>query len=176
MIAADLVAAMDDAKVERAVLWGYSRGGRIAAMVAAEYPDRVVALIAGGADLVTPPDPEVPPSTAALCRGDWDAFWVAFGPVSDRDRAEMSLCDPRAIGAADVGSRRSDYALDLGRISAPTLLYCGGGDDPEDLDATAEALGVSVRIVGDGDHFATFAEVDAVMPLVRAHIEQALAG
>ena len=132
MVGADIVAAMDHAGVDRASRWGYSRGARLAAMVAADYPDRVAALIVGGADLVTPSSHEIPPTTDALCRGDWDAFWDSFGEVSDRDRAEIMLCDPRALGAADVGFRRSDYVLDLGRISAPTLLYCGGGDEPID--------------------------------------------
>jgi pimeloyl-ACP methyl ester carboxylesterase len=173
MVGADIVAAMDDAGTERAAVWGYSRGAWLAAIVAAEYPDRVAALIVGGVDLVTPPSPEVPPWTESMCRGDWDAFWEAFGEVSDRDRAEMMLCDPQAICAADLGWRRSDYRVDLGRITVPTLLYCGGGDDPEEMDATAEALGVPVSIVGDGDHLATFADVDAIVPLVLAHLRRA---
>ena len=49
-VAADLVAAMDAAGVDRAVAWGYSYGAALAAAVAAEFPDRIAALIlcAGG--------------------------------------------------------------------------------------------------------------------------------
>ncbi len=173
MIGEDIVAAMDDAGVGRTALWGYSRGARLAAMIASEYPERVAALIVGGADLITPADPEIPATTDALCRGDWDAFWEAFGEVSDRDRTEIMLCDPRALGAVDIASRRSAYVLDLGRIVAPTLLYCGGGDEPiEEMDATAAALGVPVTIVGDGDHWSTFTDVDALVPLVLGHLER----
>ena len=148
-ISDDIVAALDDAGIERTAIWGYSRGGWIAAMIAARHPERVAALIAGGSDLVGLPEPGVPATTEALCRGDWDAFWEAFGEVSARDRAEMLLCDPRAIGAVDLGSRRSSYVVDLARITAPTLLYCGGGDEPEAMEATAKSLGVPVQVVGD---------------------------
>jgi pimeloyl-ACP methyl ester carboxylesterase len=171
-ISDDIVAALDDADVERAVLWGYSRGAWMAAMIASRHPDRVTGLIAGGSDLVALPDPEVPATTEALCRGDWDAFWEAFGEVSDRDRAEMLLCDPRAIGAVDLGSRRSSYVVDLAGISAPTLLYCGGGDEPEELAATARALGVPLQVVGDAGHFETFAKVDLVVPIVLGFLER----
>ncbi len=169
----DIVAAMDDAGVERASIWGYSRGAWMAAMVASRRPDRVAALIAGGHDLVGSPNPEVPTTTEALCRGDWDAFWEAFGDVSERDRAEMLLCDPRAIGAADLGGRRSSYVVDLGRINAPTLLYCGGGDEPEGMEPAGRALGVPVEVVGDADHFTTFTDVDGIVPLVLEHLRRA---
>ena len=39
-VAGDVLAVMDAADVDRAVLWGYSRGGRLAAALAAENPDR----------------------------------------------------------------------------------------------------------------------------------------
>ena len=159
-ISDDIVAALDDAGIERTALWGYSRGAWMAAMIAERHPDRVASLIAGGSGSSSgSPDPAVPATTEALCRGDWDAFWDAFGEVSDRDREEMLLCDPRAIGAVDLGSRRSSYVIDLARITAPTLLYCGGGDEPEALEGTAKALGVPVQVVGDSGHFETFARV-----------------
>jgi pimeloyl-ACP methyl ester carboxylesterase len=173
-ISDDIVAALDDAGIERTAIWGYSRGAWMAAMIAARHPERVAALIAGGSDLVGLPDPGVPATTEALCRGDWDAFWDAFGEVSDRDRAEILLCDPRAIGAADLGSRRSSYVVDLAQITAPSLLYCGGGDEPEELQETAKALGVPVAVVGNAGHFETFAEVDAIVPLVLALLERAV--
>ena len=73
------------------------------------------------------------------------------------------LCDPRAIGAADLASRRSSYTVDVDRISTPTLLYCGGGDEPEDLEPAGRALGVPVQVVGDGDHWAMFADVEGIV-------------
>ena len=40
------------------------------------------------------------------------------------------------------------------------------------MDATAAALGVPVTIVGDGDHWSTFTDVDALVPLVLGHLER----
>src|SRR5439155_14499316 len=56
-VAADVVAGIDAAGVERAAVWGYSRGAALAGAIAAGFPDRVAALIlSGGGDLshVTP--------------------------------------------------------------------------------------------------------------------------
>ena len=170
-VAEDIVAAMDDAGVERAAMWGYSRGAWLAAIIAAEHPERVAALIAGGADLTAPTDPTIPPWTEAMIRADWEAIFEALGPLSERDREEVRRSDPQAVAAADVGSRHSDYVLDVRRIAAPTLLYCGGGDEPEGLEPTAKALSVPVAVIGAGDHFAAFAEVDAIVPIVLAHLE-----
>jgi lipase len=60
---ADLVAVLDDAGVERAVLAGHSMGGYVAARLAADHPDRTTALVLldGGLVVPIPPgrDPEV---------------------------------------------------------------------------------------------------------------------
>ena len=50
-VAGDVLAVMDAADVDRAVLWGYSRGGRLAAALAAENPDRAAALIVHDSEL-----------------------------------------------------------------------------------------------------------------------------
>ncbi len=171
---------MDAAGVGRAALWGYSRGGWLAAMVAAEYPDRVATLIAGGwAALAPPSDSEdVRPRTEALLRGDWDAFWAALGfSVPDEDRRYMEeSSDPRALGAVDLGGLRSRYAIDVGRITAPSLLYCGAQDAaaPQfaaELRATADALGIEPHVLsGNHDHITAFTDADSVLAVVEAHL------
>jgi pimeloyl-ACP methyl ester carboxylesterase len=50
----DLIAVMDAADVERATLWGYSRGGNLAATAAADSPGRATSLIIGGSTLRRP--------------------------------------------------------------------------------------------------------------------------
>jgi pimeloyl-ACP methyl ester carboxylesterase len=180
-VGTDILAVMDAAGVERAALWGYSRGGWLVAMAAAEVPERVATLIAGGWAASEPPqaDEEVPPRTQALLRGDWAAFWAALPvAVADEDKRYMEeSSDPKAIGAADLGARRSRYVIDLDRIAAPTLLYYGAQDAAEPefasaISATAEGLGIEPRVLsGDHDHFSAFEDADSVVPLVSAHLQ-----
>jgi hypothetical protein len=89
--------------------------------------------------------------------------------------------DPRALGAARLAFERSTYVIDLGRLSAPTLLYCGSRDaaDPEFaavLRETANALGVEPRILeSDHDHFGAFDDAAATLPLAMPHLEKNVA-
>jgi 3-oxoadipate enol-lactonase len=47
----DFLAVLDDAGVDQATVMGYSRGGVLAMAVAMEHPERVSALVVGGANL-----------------------------------------------------------------------------------------------------------------------------
>ncbi len=180
-VARDIVAAMDAAAVARAALWGYSRGAGLVAMAAAEFPDRVAALIAGGFTWSgASEDDEISPATEALQRGDWDAFWEQLGiPVSDGDRQYMqNSSDPRALAAVQIGRQRSSYAIDPSRIAAPTLLYYGAGDvsDPV-VRAAAEAWGVETHILdGQHDHFEAFSDVETVAPIVLDFLNRVYPG
>ena len=58
-VAADVIAVMDAAGIGSAHVWGYSRGGAIAANVATLYPERVRGLITGG--FLPVPTSEGPP-------------------------------------------------------------------------------------------------------------------
>ena len=60
-VAADVIAVLDAAGIERAALWGYSRGAWLACMAAIEFHERLTALILGGAGLTQPPPTDLPP-------------------------------------------------------------------------------------------------------------------
>jgi pimeloyl-ACP methyl ester carboxylesterase len=180
-VAADIVAAMDAAGVERAAAWGYSRGGWLVAMVAAEYPDRVAALVSGGWAAAGAPSglDGVRPRTEALLRGDWDSFWAALGmEINDEDRRYTEeSSDPKALGAVDLGNQQSGYAIDLDAISAPAFLYYAAQDaaEPEfgaEIRITAEALGIEPHVLsGNHDHISAFTDADSVLPIVEAHLD-----
>jgi pimeloyl-ACP methyl ester carboxylesterase len=177
-VAADVIAVMDAAGVERAALWGYSRGAWLACMTAIEFPKRLAALILGGAALTQTPPTDIPPWVDALSRADWAAFWSLFptplAPEVKRHFEEVN--DPKALAAERIGRLESAYVFDLGRVSAPTLVYCGGDDDPDDAVPTAQALKTELHVVESCDHFGAFKEVDSVMPLALAFLKAAASG
>jgi len=172
-VAADVIAVLDAAGLERAALWGYSRGAGLACAAAIEFPQRLTALILGGTgDLTQPPPTEMPPWVDPLSRGDWGGFWSLF-PVpltAEVKRHFEESNDPKALAAERFGRIESAYAFDLARVSAPALVYCGGDDDPDDAVPTAKALKTELRVVGGCDHFGAFKAVDSVVPLAVAFL------
>jgi pimeloyl-ACP methyl ester carboxylesterase len=157
---------MDAEHVDRAVVWGYSRGGGLAAALASGHPDRAAALILHDGvpqDVIagTPPLPHA----EALMRGDFGPMWAAFDFSEDDRRYDEEVNDPRALGALWSEPRRSGLAIDLGRIVAPTLVV-GGDDDPDVANTVADALGVKLHVIPGLDHIQAFSRPDLVMPLV----------
>jgi pimeloyl-ACP methyl ester carboxylesterase len=166
-VAADVIAVLDAAGLERAALWGYSRGAWLACMAAIEFPGRLTALILGGAGLTQAPPTELPAWVGPLSRGDWAAFWSLFpNSLSDEVKHHFEESnDPKALAAERIGRIESAYVFDLGRVSAPALVYCGGDDEPDDAAPTARALKTELRVVDGCDHFGGFKAVDSVIPL-----------
>lgn len=173
-VAADIVAALDAAGIERAVVWGYSRGAWLAAVIAATFGERVAALIlSGGGDLSNgmPKARPTPAHTAAMYEGDFGPLWELFS-FSQADREyDAEFNDPVALGAMGIGVGRSGIALDLGQITAPVLSYVGGNDEPEQEQKTADALGVELHVLEDLDHLQEFSRLDLVIPLVDDFLE-----
>jgi pimeloyl-ACP methyl ester carboxylesterase len=170
-VAADVIAVLDAAGLKRAALWGYSRGAWLACMAAIEFPHRLTGLILGGAGLTQPPPTDMPPWVDPLSRGDWAGFWSLFPiPLDAEVRRHFELNDPKALAAERIGRIESAYVFDLGRVSAPALVYCGGDDDPDDAVPTAQALKTELRIVEGCDHQGAFEAVDSVMPLAVAFL------
>jgi len=178
-VAADIIAVMDAAEVDRAALWGYSRGAALVGMAAIEFPDRVESLIVGGAWLGGRAatggygsDGWIEP----LSTGDWAGFWAGFGvPVPEAARRLLEATnDPRATSAvlAGASASKSSYAIDVSKISVPTLLY-GGSDDPfaEGMAMDAAELGVQPHVLEGREHVGAFLAVDEVVPLAIAHLE-----
>jgi len=170
-VADDVLAVMDAEHVDRAVVWGYSRGGGLAAALASEHPDRVAALILHDGvpqDVIagTPPTAHAD----ALMRGDFGPMWAAFDFSEDDRRYDEEVNDPRALGALWSEPRRSGLAIDLGRVAAPTLVV-GGDDDPGLAKTVADALGAELRVMPGLDHLQAFSRLDLVMPLVLAFLE-----
>jgi pimeloyl-ACP methyl ester carboxylesterase len=140
-LAADLVAVLDAAGAERAVLAGASMGAHTAARVALEHPERVAALV-----LATPafdPDEDDPARleswdrlSRGLREGGVEGFVDAYGepqvPEAMREtlltvlRQRLSAHEhPEAVAdalAATPRSRPFERWEDLGRIAVPTIV------------------------------------------------------
>jgi pimeloyl-ACP methyl ester carboxylesterase len=173
-VAADLVAVLDAANLERATLWGYSRGAWLASMAAIEFPRRLHALILGGAGLTQPPPTAVPPWVDPLSRGDWNGFWSLF-PMSltaELKRHFEASNDPKALAAERIGRIESAYVFDLSRVSVPALVYCGSDDGPDEAVPTAKALKTDLRVLAGCDHVAGFKEAATVVDFVVPFLER----
>jgi len=173
-VANDLLAVLDAEGADEAVLWGYSRGGPLAATVAVERPDRVAGVIihdGGWVDIAkgTPPSPYA----EAMVRGDFSVLWDGGGfTFSEADRRfDVECNDPLALGAMAMGIRRSGFSLDARRISAPTLVIEGSNDDPATAGRIAAELDVDVVVLPGLDHLEAFSRVDLIMPPVVRFLE-----
>jgi pimeloyl-ACP methyl ester carboxylesterase len=177
-VAADIAAVMDAAGVDKAPLWGYSRGAALAAQAAIEFPERVSAVVLGGVDLLRRLPPHRPGDWAdRLWHGDWAAlFEVMPAPEEDRTFAAKTL-DPSAFGASMVGRRISgdDGVISIDRIACPAFVYAGGNDvadSPEGFKGTADRLGVPLHVLDGLAHEGAFSASDQILPLVTDFLDQ----
>ena len=173
-MAADVVAILDDAKVDRAVLVGNSIGGMIAMQTAIEQPARVQGLLilSSGTNMGA----GTPPEVAEAMQKDWRGVFAALleSAVSAKSRAEKpeilafmdgcfrnetnftegvfwaSLGDPNGV----FGWNASDT---LKNIKAPTLIIAGEEDGATPVAANqflAERIpGAKIKVYKDVGHF-----------------------
>jgi len=148
----DVLGAMRDLELERAVLVGNSFGGAVAMRAALVAPVAVSALV-----LVSAPAPGVEPSSqleaaweseeAALERGDIDAAVEAVldAWVPDRLRDRVAPMQRRALelqtAAGEMGEAADplEEIEPLGRLEVPALL-AWGEHDMSDFEESAHAL------------------------------------
>lgn len=184
--ARDAIAVLDAAGVERAAVFGHSMGGRIAQWVAADFPERVDALVLS-ATTVGDPQGIVRESaaTAALLAGTPETLlpmfaskaWLAANP----DEARELLSQPQ-----DAAARRAHYGASathdgstaLPLIDAPTLVLHGEDDE---LCPVGNARILADRIhdarlhvVPRGRHM-FLAEFPAVLEVVADFLDEAAA-
>lgn len=152
---ADLVAVLDDAGVERAVLVGHSMGGYVAARLAAEHPERAAAvvLLDGGLPLPLPegesPDAVlekvVGPAIARLrmtfaSRDEYVARWRAHPAFADAWNGDVELyAGYDAMG--EPGAVRCVVSADAVHTDSAELL------DGEAARSTLDRVQAPVRLL-----------------------------
>ncbi len=135
----DVLRLLDALEIEKAHVVGYSMGGTLALRLAADNPDRVRSVVAGGAGWV-PPGTPLPPGLA-----DWpakielvaeeggsltDALWQSGWPdPAPEMRAFMDSNDARALAAVLTAMPESDLtAAAVRTIDVPILAVIGEAD------------------------------------------------
>lgn len=178
-VTADLVAVLDAEHIERATIWGYSRGGWLACGLAGRHPERAAHLVVGGYAMHAH-DAEAArmliPLAGFLRAGDWAAVWRAFG-VSDKAFRKMieDTNDPLAVAAAIEGSLRPTRLVDPASISCAATYYAGSRDwimphVRADVEAL-EQVGATLDVIAGGTHLGTyFGEVRPVLAAVTARL------
>ena len=177
-VTADLVAVLDAEGVDRATVWGYSRGGWLACNLASRYPDRVDRIVVG-AYAMHAHEEEVArlltPLAQFLREGNWAALWRTFG-VTDRGFQRMMEDgnDALAVAAAIDGSKRPTRYIDPASIRCPATYYVGSEDwIVPHVRADVEALGATVDVIDGQGHLGSFfAAADSVLARVETRLRR----
>jgi pimeloyl-ACP methyl ester carboxylesterase len=182
----DVVAVLDDCGLARTAYLGYSLGGRVGFALAIAAPERLHALILGGASHR--------PQTGALDR----IFFPGFIDMIEMEGIEATLerwsdqvgraidpavrqvllgNDPRAL-VPYLRQMDREPGFDesaLSRVQQPVLLFAGERDHKRLSDSRAAASilpDAELLLIADGDHESTLAQVDVVVPHVRAFLNR----
>ena len=169
-------AVLDAAGIERADVWGYSRGALLLVALMQFHPDRIRSAVAGGVNLGELGGAPVgsgrsdPESLAtALRRGDWPTFWESYPELPPELRARMeSDNDPLAIAA--VIEARYQIGVDPSQFRG--MVYVGDGESfSEETAKIAPLLNLHCAVLPTGGHADTFAAMDVVCDAVEPFLE-----
>ena len=176
-MAADVVAVLDDAGIDRAIFWGYSMGSRIGFAVAKYAPRRFDGFVLGG---ITPEGlPEeradVAPHFEAMrergMQGYLDSAEAANGPMPPKVKELQQANDPLALLAVwdswdPSGGGFADVPAGIG---VPCLLYAGEADPRcAGVKAASERIPDGTFFSPPGlNHGQAFMRSDIVLPKVQ---------
>ncbi len=154
LMAEDVRALLDHLGLQRADVFGYSMGARIAAYLALAHPDRVRSVVLGGLGIRLVEGVGLPETIADGLEAP------SLADVADptarlfRAFAEQTKSDLRALAACLRGSRQTLSRAEVGRIAAPVLVAVGSEDpiagSPQELAALIP--GARAFVVPGRDH------------------------
>ena len=175
-VTADLVAVLDAEGVDRATVWGYSRGGWLTCSVAAQHPQRVERIVVGGYAMHAHKeevDRLLAPLAGFLRHGNWAGLWQALD-VTDREFQQMieDSNDTLAVAAAIDGSLRPTRFIDPLSIKCPTTYYVGSDDwILPHVRADVDAVGATLDVIpGQAQVGAFSSAAEQVLTAVSARL------
>lgn len=176
-VTSDLVAVLDAQGVDRATVWGYSRGGWLACNLASRYPDRVDHVVVA-AYAMNAHEEEVgrllQPLAGFLRSGNWSELWQALG-VTDRGFQQMmeDSNDALAVAAAIDGSLQPTRFVDPASIHCPATYYVGSEDwIVPHVRADVEALGATLDVIDGQAHIGSFfAAAEPVLSAMKRRLK-----
>ena len=173
--ARDVLSLLDGLGADTVDLVGASLGGRVALQVAALAPQRVrsLALLAPALPDWDYADPDLTAygeaEEAAIARGDIDAavelnvrFWA--DRLGREDQAYVAEAQRRAFELGGESAEEEEVPLELGAITAETLVLVGDQDNPDFVAIArhlAETLpGPDLRVVEGAGHLLALEDPD----------------
>jgi pimeloyl-ACP methyl ester carboxylesterase len=170
----DVTSVLDALGVAEAHFWGYSMGGYIGFGLSEYAPDRLAALIIGGAHPYARDQSGHRQLLREGIQGGANAFVAAFeramGPIPENYAAKLRAADLRAwlAGAADrIGIERV-----LKTLSKRCCIYCGDADPlfAQTRQASEQVPNASFFALAGLSHMQAFAQSDAILPHVLAFL------
>ena len=178
--AADIAAILDDAGIEKTCFWGYSQGGWIAFALARYVPERIAALVIGGAATAGSAFPTEPgkddPLLTVLRHGLGELVnlygeWVSPAleqRIRSNDIAALIACRRQRLAT-------DEYSNVVGKIAVPALLYAGSADPIHDAARQTASQIASAKFISlpGLSHAAAMFQPQLILPEVQQFLEKA---
>jgi len=174
--ATDVIAVLDELKIQKAVFLGFSQGGWVGYPLAGNFPERILALILIGAEPQFSQREKIHPTPddakKMIETFIHSAVQQPAGFYKAKQLKRWADSDLLAFAAAEAGNKPS-FMHYLAKISMPCLLLVGGNDPNYPLVKEASLLIQDSQIISlvDMDHLASFLRSDLVVPIVVDFLE-----
>ena len=183
----DVVAVLDHCGLDQTAYLGYSLGGRVGFGLAIQAPERVRGLILGGASH----RPQKGALDRVIYRGCVDtieregmeSFLEQWGerlgcPIDPAVQQVFLGTDPSLLVPylRQVDREPGFDESALSGVQQPVLLFAGERDHERLSDSRAAATilpDAELLLIADSDHESALAQVDVVVPCVRAFLNRA---
>jgi pimeloyl-ACP methyl ester carboxylesterase len=171
--AADVVAVLDDLRVQRADFLGYSMGGWIGFGLAKHFPERFNSFIIGGAHPYAENTQAIrdrmPEDPAVFAAGLEKTYGALLTPAR---RARLLTNDLVALRA--LTQDRESLADILPAVTTPSLLFVGELDPrlAQGRRAASEMPNATFFSLPGCDHVGTTRRTDIIIPRIRAFLRE----